>query len=148
MSNFNKILIGREELERYLPQRPPIVMVSSLCGCNGNVTYTTLDITPDNIFCHNGVLSEPGIIEHVAQSIGLRNGYLSLNEGKEVSSGVIGAVTGFKIFELPPVGSTIKSTTVVEHEFMGLMLVSCSVSCNETIIAEGKMKVALIKKEE
>ena len=52
----------RYDILQLIPQRPPIVMVSSFDGFDGKISLTTLAISPDNIFVADGKLQESGII--------------------------------------------------------------------------------------
>lgn len=148
MSMFDNIMASGKDLEKYLPQRWPMIMVSGLHALDENRIYTSLDIAPDNIFCNEGYFTEAGIIEHIAQSIGIRNGYLDIKYGRGVRSGVIGNISATRIISLPKAGSRLETVTTVEGEYFGLVLVKAIVSCGDIVVAECKMKVALKEKEE
>ncbi|MDR0605105.1 MAG: hypothetical protein LBG80_12455 [Bacteroidales bacterium] len=51
-------------IEDLLPQKDPIVMVSSLKDDN-----IFLEIKDDNIFLDNNIFQEAGILEHIAQAV-------------------------------------------------------------------------------
>lgn len=147
MGIFEKTLISGAEIEKYIPQRAPMIMVTGFHGIKDECFHTSLDICPNNIFCSGRHFTEAGIIEHIAQSCAFRNGYMALQASEKVKLGFIGAVTNMRIFMLPAVGERLQCTVRVEQEFLGISLVKASVTCNGKTVAEGKVKVALIGKE-
>jgi 3-hydroxymyristoyl/3-hydroxydecanoyl-(acyl carrier protein) dehydratase len=60
-----EIICQGEELFRLIPQRPPMVMIDRFYGIEENTSWSGLTVTPDNLFCRDGVLQETGIIEHI-----------------------------------------------------------------------------------
>ncbi len=74
--NRKEIICRGDELFRLIPQRPPMVMIDRFYGIEENTSWSGLTVTPDNLFCRDGVLQETGIIEHIAQSAAARVGYI------------------------------------------------------------------------
>lgn len=62
------VLARGEKIFRLIPQRPPMVMVDVLYSANETGGRTGLTVSSANVFCINGFLTEPGLIEHSAQS--------------------------------------------------------------------------------
>jgi predicted hotdog family 3-hydroxylacyl-ACP dehydratase len=129
------------DIIQYIPQRHPMVMLSSLNYANQNEVQTCFEIKSDNIFVENGHLMAPGIVENIAQSIAARAGYLARMQHSEVPIGFIGAVQNLEILELPKVGEKIETTILLEHEIFNASIVSGTVRMNEKIIAHCKMKI-------
>jgi len=141
--DFLKIQIGE-----LLPQRPPFVMVSRLLHYDEVLTKTRFDITADNLFCENGVMTASGLVENFAQTCAARIGYINkyiLHKG--VNIGFIGAVKSLEVFRLPQVGETIETNIEVLSEQLGLTLAHGEICLQDgTLIAEGEMKIALSDK--
>ena len=73
---MNRIpLLEGEEVYKLIPQRNPIVMVDTFFCADEGGAETGLHVQSGNIFCQGDVLSEPGLIEHVAQSAAAFAGY-------------------------------------------------------------------------
>lgn len=125
----------------YIPQRYPMVMLSSLIHADQKEVRTSLKIEDDNIFVENGHLMAPGIVENMAQSVAARAGYMAKLQNSEVPLGFIGAIQNLEIIELPKVGETIDTTVFLEHEIFNASIVSGTVRLNEKIIAHCKMKI-------
>lgn len=138
--------MGFEKIDilELLPQRPPFVMVDELLSYTPQVAVTQLTVRKDNIFCENGVLSESGLMENVAQSCAARIGYVSkvLSKGS-VKIGVIGAIQNYVINELPKVGEVINTEIVVLEEVFAMTLVEAKVCIKDRVIASCKMKISI-----
>jgi 3-hydroxymyristoyl/3-hydroxydecanoyl-(acyl carrier protein) dehydratase len=143
MGIFAKALISSEEIKDYIPQREPIIMVDAFYGTEGNRSFAGLTATENNIFVEGGRLSEPGIIEHIAQSCALRVGYYCKQQNIPVPVGYIGALKNVKIVSLPQVGQQLFTTITLLQEIFDVSLVSVEVKANEEIIATGEMKIFL-----
>lgn len=126
-----------------LPQRPPFIMIDRLCACDWAVTETELQVREDNLFCEDGVLREPGVVENIAQTCAARIGYLNKINGAEVKVGFIGALRNLVVYDLPKVSETLETRIEVQSEVMSLTLVKATVKCNGCLVAECEMKIAI-----
>lgn len=134
---------GAAALERLIPQRPPIVMIEKLLSSDDAATTTSLRIRAENIFCENGRLTEPGLIENMAQTAAARAGYAAAQAGAAAPIGFIGAVEQLSIHALPEVGSEITTTVRVEHQVLHISRISATVRSGADVIAQCTMKIAL-----
>lgn len=131
-------------LRELIPQRPPFVMIDRLLSCDMVVTVTELEVRKDNVFVADGRFSAEGMMENMAQTCAARMGYISLMRGEKVKIGVIGAVNSFDIFRMPKVGEKIVTTIEVLEELFQITLAKAIVKCGEEVLAEAKMKIALM----
>jgi len=145
MGIFAEALIAGEAIKEYIPQREPIIMVDAFYGIADNKSFSGLTVKEENILVENGLLSEAGIIEHIAQSCALRVGYQYRQQQLPVPTGYIGAIKNMKILSLPQVGQDLFTTVTVLQEIFGITLVSVEVEVNQTLIAAGEMKIFLDK---
>jgi len=120
-----------------------MVMVDAFYGIEEGVSQSGLTIHENNIFCDNGHLREPGIIEHVAQSAAARVGFIFTQKGETVPLGFIGSVDKLSISRLPAVGCQLRTQIAVIQEIGNLSLISAQVKTGDTIIAECRMKIFL-----
>ena len=143
---FDKIIADKEHITRLIPQKPPMVMVDKLFFSDETRTFTGLLITEDNIFCQDGFLREPGIIENIAQSAATRVGYYcEKNNITKIPIGFIGAIKKLQIFELPKIGSELQTEIIIDYEVFDFSLVIGIVRQDEKIIAQCEMKIFLKK---
>lgn len=138
-------LVTSENILSYIPQKPPIVMVSELASHSQEQTVSRLKLSPDNMFCHNGVFTEPGLIENIAQTGALRMGYVSSQQSDdgEPPVGFIGAVAKLKIHKLPAHDSTLETTIDVLNDIFGITLVKGTIRVNDEVVAECEMKIVI-----
>lgn len=137
------MLISENNITDLLPQREPMVMVSTLVKCEEQLYTTTFKIKEDNIFVQNGVMREPGLIENIAQTAAAGAGYNCKINNKEVPVGYIGAIKNLEIFSLPEVNSEITTNVIIEYEVMNATLIKGFVYQNEKILAQCDMKIFL-----
>ena len=142
MGVFEKAIIEGDEVLKYIPQRPPIVMVDKFFGVQENMSASGLLVKEDNIFCEDGVLQECGVIEHIAQSAAMRIGYIHISNGTEVPIGFIGSINRLTIDRLPRVGDDLYTEVEGEMEVFDITLLSAKVMLGDRLIAECQMKVA------
>lgn len=126
-----------------IPQRAPIVMVEEFHGIEGNVSKTLLTVRKENIFVDNGVMSECGLIEHIAQSAAARVGHIFKSQEQPIPIGYIGAVNDFAIMEHPKVGDVISTTIEVLQEVFNITLVQARCVVDDREIASCRMKIFL-----
>ena len=131
-------------LKELIPQRPPFVMIDRLLSCDMVVTTTTLEVREDNLFVANGRFLAEGLMENIAQTCAARMGYINLNRGDKVKIGVIGAVSNFEVFRTPKVGEHIVTTIEVEEELFQITLVKAFIKCDDELLAQSNMKIALM----
>jgi len=148
------MLVGREEVLKFIPQRPPIVVVHGLVAHAESASTSTFDIEIDHLFVRNRKLLESGIMENIAQTVALRSGYHfaaklveSGDTGMKTPIGFIGALKNFKIHQLPEVGQTLETTVTVLHEVMGMQVVEAQVMLNKQVIATCEMKIFLSEEQ-
>ena len=130
-----------------IPQRAPIVMVDELLGIDHNMSRTRFTVCKKNIFVDNDILSECGLIEHIAQSAAARVGYVFKSNDKSIPIGYIGSVNEFIMFAHPKVGDVIETSIEVVQEVFSVTLIQAHCYVGNTEIATCKMKIFLESNE-
>ena len=133
---------GIIDVSTLIPQKAPIVMVDVLYECHPQKAVTGLTIRDDNMFCENGLFREPGIIEHIAQSIALKVGYEQRANNAPPAIGYIGSVKNLTIYDLPSTGDKLMTTITILHIVDHVLVLYGKVECDGKTIAECEMKVA------
>lgn len=126
-----------------IPQKFPFVMVDALFSYSENTVETGLLITSDNIFVSDKSFREPGLIEHMAQSVALHTGYKFFLLKQDAPTGYIGSVSQLEISVLPKVGDSLRTSVEILQEFGGITMVSVATFCNDVEVAKGQMKTVL-----
>ena len=126
-----------------IPQRAPFVMVDRLISHRPDekITKSVLQIREGNIFVENGCLTEPGLIENIAQTAAARIGYICITEKKTVPVGYIGAIQNLEISALPRVNDEIITEIAVKNEVFNVTIITGKILCNEKLLAQCEMKI-------
>ena len=147
---LEKPIIEGAAVSALLPQKPPIEMVDKLWFHDDTYSISGLTVKKENIFCKDGVLCEPGIIENIAQTAGLRLGYMisEMQQNGEKSNppvGYIGAIKNLIIHQLPKIDAELKTEIYVQKVIFDVTLISAKSTVNGEPIAECDMKIFLVK---
>ena len=130
-----------QNIESFIPQRPPFVMIDSIIYSDEKVTRSAFKVQGDNIFVENGYLKEPALVENIAQTAAARAGYISQTENKPVSLGYIGAIKNLVITGFPKINEEIITEITIENQIFDVSVISGKISCNEQVLAQCEMKI-------
>ena len=125
----------------YIPQRPPFVMIETLEACDDTGASTSFLVKDENIFTQNGSLTEPALIENIAQTCAARIGYICQQENKPVPVGFIGAVQNLRINSLPSVGDVLETRITIKNQIFNATIVDGEINCNGETIASCEMRI-------
>lgn len=138
------MLINKENITSIIPQRAPFVMIDSLLDANETGFNTNFEITSENLFLENGVLSESSLIENIAQTCAAGFGYLnSLIEGGEPKLGFIGAVTQVQVENTAKLNDLIETSVQILSTFDTIHLVEGVAKSNGQVLLTCQMKIVL-----
>ncbi|MEH6763915.1 MAG: hypothetical protein V7655_05395 [Aequorivita antarctica] len=143
MNVFTKKITDKDFIGKLIPQKAPFVMVDKLLHFEEKKVVAGLTISEKNIFSQNNKFTAPGLIEHMAQTVALYTGYQFFLKEEKAPIGYIGAIKKAEIFELPLVGTELKTTATILHDIMGVTLVAIETECDGKIIAASEMKTVL-----
>ena len=135
------MLINEEQILKLLPQSAPMVMVDAVLYSDEQKTTTAFFIKKENIFCENGFLREPGMIENIAQSAATRSGYEQFKADKPAKTGYIGAIGKYKTYKLPLAEQEIRTEITVLNQIFDVTLIKGVISQNDEVMAECEMKI-------
>lgn len=125
----------------FIPQRPPFVMVDEIVSAEEQTCTTKFMVDAGNIFVKNDVLTEPALVENIAQTAAAHTGYLCKQKSEPVPVGFIGAVQQLEVFDLPAVGDTIETAIAVKTQVLNVTLITGKITCNKTPVAQCEMKI-------
>lgn len=131
----------KPNIENYIPQRAPFIMIDALGEMNNSFAETVFTIREGHLFVNDGTFAEPGLVENMAQTAAAATGYLASLEGKPAPMGFIGALKNLSVKALPQTGDTITSRITVLHEVMNARIVQGQVFLNGEEIANCEFKI-------
>lgn len=139
------MLVNKENIISYIPQKPPFVMIDQLIGSDDISTRTSFQVRPDNIFIEGDQLTEPALVENIAQTAAARAGYITTKENLPVLIGYIGAIKDLEIFNLPKINDNLETEIIIKTQVFDVTLISGTVRCNGNILAQCEMKIFIIQ---
>ena len=130
-------------IENLIPHRAPMRFIDALVECTDTTAAATVCFRADSFAVANGFVLETALVECVAQTVAAALGQRALTHGKSdfavAATGMLVAVSNFKIQSRPPAGKTLR-IEVRELKRLGLMLrVAGEISCDGQPIAAGEL---------
>jgi len=136
------MLYQGEDIKKLIPQRDPIMMVDALVSVDGDVCETELAVRDNNFFIEDDqLLSEPGLIEHIAQSASAFAGYRCVVKGEPAPVGYIGEVKKFHCYRRPAIGDVLKTTVTMGAEVNGITIITGVTKVDGEVVADTQMKI-------
>jgi predicted hotdog family 3-hydroxylacyl-ACP dehydratase len=136
------MLISKDYIENYIPQRDPFIMIDALLSANEERFCSSFVIRTENIFLFNGILSDVALVENIAQTCAAGFGYIgSQNNETEARLGFIGAVSRLQVFEEAKAEENIETTVNILNRFENIYLVEGIATRNGTALLKCQMKI-------
>lgn len=132
-------------IESFLPQRKPIIMVDKIIHYSEEKIIGGLTVLKENIFVKNDFFTEPGLIEHMAQTVALHTGFQFFLKKEKAPTGYIGSIKKIEIERLPSVHEEIETEVTIVQEFLGVTLVEIVSKCKGEMISKGELKTVIAK---
>jgi predicted hotdog family 3-hydroxylacyl-ACP dehydratase len=129
------------EVLSLIPQKAPFVFIDKLLDYDECGAKTSFKIKAENVLVVNGMFTEAGIMENIAQTAAARAGRLALKEGKPVIAGYIGSVKNFEVFNVPKVNEELITEIKIENQVFNITIISGIVTCNNVLIAQCEMNI-------
>lgn len=124
-----------------------MVMIDRLECIAGTKATGTLEILPGNIFVKDGLFTESGMLEAMAQTSAARTGWMmhsrAGDESPGIPVGVIGAIKDFRLFFYPEPGDVLETEIEVVHEFMNASVVHGRVRVGGKMASQAELKIFL-----
>jgi predicted hotdog family 3-hydroxylacyl-ACP dehydratase len=128
-------------LLQLIPQKPPMVLIDTLWSVDDTTTRTSFVVTEQCQLCSDGVLTESGLIENIAQTASAGVGYGCKRDSKAIPLGFIAAIRHCSIFHLPEVGTRITTEVMVTNQILDVTIIKGLVMFGEILCAECEMRI-------
>jgi predicted hotdog family 3-hydroxylacyl-ACP dehydratase len=138
-------LATADTIQSLIPQRPPFVMIDELICSDEIRTRTSFIVREDNIFTTDGELTEPALVENIAQTAAARAGYDAMSNNAPVMVGYIGAIKDLEILFLPRVGDVLETEIEIVNQVFDVTLIRGSVRLSGQEVAKCEMKIFISK---
>ena len=119
-----------------------MVLIDSLTRCDSETaeaskTFTSADYGLEAA----GRVSEPMLIECLAQTVAAAQGSQARSHGRKPAEGMLVGVSDFDFFRLACQGETLTLTTRITHRLGQFLVVEGSVWAEDELIAKGELKL-------
>jgi predicted hotdog family 3-hydroxylacyl-ACP dehydratase len=143
MITVSKAIVESDSILDYIPQRPPIVLISRIYKADEASVITGFDISNDHILTQNGKLTESGIVENMAQTAASRAGYEAVKNKATPAVGFIGNIKDLVIHFLPEAGNEVLTEVSTKTQVMNVSIIEAKSYCNNELVASCEMKIFL-----
>lgn len=137
------MMLPDQSITQLIPQKPPFVLMSELLSVEGATARTRFYIDENHVLVENGILTEAGLVENMAQTAAVRAGYQAKLENRVVANGFITTIKKLEINTLPITGSELLTEITIEDEIFNTTIISAKVWCNKILIAGCEMNVLI-----
>lgn len=139
------------DIKKYLPHRAPMLMVDMILVMDDEIVETVFEIKEGNIFLSDGVFTEAGLIENMAQtcsSVIAKDYFIDENKQEKQEVDVVGfisAIKTLKIHSLPKIGSNLFTKAALMSKYVtddySLCTMNCKTFDNKELLLEGEINL-------
>ena len=137
----NTPIVNSDTILQYIPQRPPMVLISRIYKCDEASVITGFDIVDDHIFTQQGLLTESGIIENMAQTAASMAGYEAVVKKFQPRVGFIANIKDLIIHQLPKSGFELLTEVKPKAQVLNVSIIEANSYCNNQLVASCEMKI-------
>lgn len=142
-----KSLLPKHTIETLIPQKSPFVMVSHLLSYSEDAIVSGFQLDERNIFIEEGMFIPSGMIENIAQTYALHNGYSYFLRNEIAPVGYIGTIKKVALDGQPKSNDFIQTKVKIIKEFMNVSLIEGEIFLNNQRLMFVEMKTFLAEKE-
>jgi len=137
--------VSGNAIKELIPQRDPMIMIDTFYEATASEADTGFTVSDTTLFCDGVFFTEPGLIEHIAQSASAFAGYKAKIAHEPTPLGFIGEVKKCRIHFLPRVGDGLRTHIRILSEALGVSLLAVETKVNGVTAVEGQMKIFIQK---
>ena len=126
-----------------IPQREPFVLISRVLSASSGKLTSSFLIEKETVLVENGLISESGMMENIAQSAAAMVGISCLEKNTPVPLGFIGGISKVQVNELPPVGAILQTQVEILTEVFNITLIQGKCFYEEKLMMECQMKIVV-----
>lgn len=135
------MIISKENIEFYIPQRAPFIMIDNLVEATNKMFKTDFRVLADNIFVEKGMLREFALVENIAQSSSAGLAITKMFAGEKNIEGFIGGISKLRLYDLPRVNDIIHTTVTLIAQLENMFLLKGENYVNGKKLLECEIKL-------
>lgn len=129
------------EILRLLPQASPFVFVDELIRVTEDTGHTRYTMPAGHFLAANERVSAEALLENMAQTGALYQGYRALSEGRERPVGFIASIDRAVFHELPFVEVSLETVFILKNVYGAIAIAEGRISQEGRLIAEAVFKI-------
>ena len=130
-----------QEITKYIPQRPPFVMIGELVAASATGAITRTHIDPENRMVKDGYFTESGLIENMAQTAAAQAGFIAAENNTEVPVGFIASVKDFRSYMRVAAGTDITTEIQIKDHVLNVTLALGTVFNDQLKVCECEIRI-------
>lgn len=137
-------LMTPPDFKSLIPHRPPMVLVDEVPIWGAERICARRTVRESDPFVENGELSDPSLIECLAQAIAAGDAQHARDKGGRVIKGYLTGLTGLKFYSRARVGETIDLEADCQRRMDGMGLFHARARVQDRLLAEGVFKLYVL----
>lgn len=137
------IINTSHDINNYIPQREPFVMVERLVAVNDTSFTSEFTIKKRNILCEEKFFSFVGLIENIAQTCAAGMHYMANTSGHAPKKGFIGSISKLKTYQKPIINSVIRTTVEIITQIDQIIVIKGANFLEGKKLLECEMKIII-----
>lgn len=131
-------------LDQLIPHRVPMQWITALTGCTETTATATACFQADDFAVADGQVIETALVECMAQTVAAALGSRVQARGGTAGaagSGMLVAVSNFKIQSRPPAGKTLNIEIREQKRLGPMLMIAGTIACDGQMIASGELSL-------
>jgi len=130
-----------QDFRQLIPHRPPMLLVDDVLQWGPERIEARRTVREGDPFVENGELSDPALIECLAQTIAAGDAQHAREKGGRVVKGFLTGLTNLKFHARAKVGETIELEADCQRRMEGMGLFRAVARVGQRVLAEGTFKL-------
>lgn len=133
--------VRHPDILKLLPQASPFVFVDELVRATEDAGWSRYLMPEHHFLSSKGRVSAEALLEIMAQTGAVYQGYRALSEGRERPTGFIAAIDRAIFHVLPPVGASLETVFTFKNFYGAIAVAEAYISLDDGLIAEAVFKI-------
>lgn len=129
------------DLLKLLPQAPPFVFVDELTRVASETGWSRYVMPPGHFLAMHGLVTAEALLENMAQTGALHQGYMALQKGSERPMGFIASIDRAVFYDLPAPGSCLETEFTLKNLYGAIGVSEGRVFVKGKLLAEAVFKI-------
>ena len=136
------------KVERFIPHRPPILMVDKMRHCDSDGAITEKTFRDSDYGVQDGVVLESALVECMAQSAAFKEGIDAATQNRKPDMGMLVSVDNFEFLSSVESNSRLDIYAEKTGQIGSCIIIDGRICEGQKVVARGGLKFFLMDPEE